>query len=207
MKVTGRRAATGTHSTKTAKTVKPPKKKEPKAPSQGAQQQTQVGWPGDGFDAPKAPPAATRTGRPNTGRGVQATPAVVQRGADRLERDKSLGGEWLKEAGLLLGGVTASVVVNVFHQFETKPNAELDWTVERLGELCGALFVEFLSPEDGRDVVELVRDAAKDANGFDAKFKKAFGTTPLEATSDFIDFISETEGKPQARLADSIYGE
>lgn len=191
MKVTGQRAATG--GTSTREPARTPKEKKSK------------GWPeDDGFEAPVQKPGSTKK-TSKTPR-AQVGPAMVDAGSRALARDRrNTEGNALRDAGWLLGGLTASVVINVIHQFQRTPVPELDATVQRLGELCGALFVEFLGGMDD-DVTHQASAVAKEENAFGEHFEASFGMSPLEATARFVDFIARTEGFPRERLRGSIYG-
>lgn len=192
MKVTGQRARTGETNTM-------------KQPARTPQDTPTKGWrDDDGFEAPvrKASSAkkARKTPRP------QASAALVNAGARALSRDRrNTEGNALRDAGWLLGGMTASVVINVIHQFQSTRVPELDVTVLRLGELCGALFVEFIAGKDDAATAR-ASSAARDAERFDEAFEQSFGMSPLEATARFVDFIARTEGYPRERLRGSIYG-
>lgn len=189
MKVTGQRATAG-KTTSTKQPARTPKEKRPK------------GWSAeDRFEAPvqkaASPKKPPKTPRP------QAGPELVDAGTRALARDRSSKDEaGLREAGRLLGGLTASVVINLLHQFQSTPVPELDATVQRLGELCGALFVEFLGgmKDDG------VQQAPREPDSFSAHFEARYSSSPLEATARFIGFIARTEGAPRERLRGSIYG-
>jgi len=191
MKVTGQRATTvGTTSRR--QPGRTPTKKEPK------------GWPeGDSFDGPvpktRSPQKTSKTPR------AQVGPAFLDAGTRALARDrKNAEGDGLRDASRLLGGLTASVVITVIQQFQSPPVPVRDATVQRFGELCGALFVEFLGGT-GADVAHRTR-AAKHDDGFTEHFEASFGMSPLEATARFVDFIARTEGFPRDRLRGSIYG-
>ena len=191
MKVTGQRAL---GEVKGVEREQPRRAKETKQP-----------WKEDGFDAPVKKPAPKKGSK--TPR-VQASAGLVKAGASALQRDQAVKRtepEALRDAGWLLGGLTTSLVMSVLHQFQLQPQKELDPTVQRLGELCGALFVEFVGRMVSDDVLEEANRVARDAQAFSGRFEKSFGMTPLEATGRFIEFIASTEGKPRERLRGSTY--
>jgi hypothetical protein len=192
MKVTGQRATTG-GTTSTKQPARTPKEKKTKV------------WPeDDGFETP-VPKTGSSKKTSKTPR-AEVSAAMVDAGSRALARDRrNTEGNALRDAGWLLGGLTASVVINVIHQFQRTPVPELDATVQRLGELCGALFVEFLGGMD-HDVTPRARAVAKQEDGFLEHFEASFGMSPLEATARFVDFIARTEGFPRERLRGSIYG-
>ena len=191
MKVTEQRATAGGNTSK--QPARKPAEKKVK------------GWSEDDrFEAPVRKAASTkktaRAPRP------QAGPALVGAGTRALTRDRSTSdGDAMREAGRLLGGLTASVVINLIAQFQSTPVPALDLTVQRLGELCGALFVEFLGGMK-QDVVPQARETARKPDSFSKHFEDSFGMAPFEATARFVDFIARTEGAPRERLRGSIYG-
>ncbi len=77
------------------------------------------------------------------------------------------------------------------------------------GEVMGALFVEYLATHVKKDAVIRLCDAveaAGDGKRFTDAFKKSFGISLSEAERRFIEFVRETEGDPQRRLAGTLYG-
>ena len=77
-----------------------------------------------------------------------------------------------------------------------------------LGEVTGALFVEYLATHVKRDAVVRLADAVEAAgNGtrFTDAFQVAFGLSLAETERRFVAFIRETEGQPARRLAGTLY--
>lgn len=160
----------------------------------------------DGFDPPASTRSTTGASR-RQGGAVQVTSGFLESGRATLEkhRREPTGSSVLTEAGRILGGLTAMVVVNVLHQFQAKPNAKVDSGIESLGELTGALFVEYLGAHVQPEVFTLIDGVVSAGAAFTERFDDAFGMSPLEATQRFLGFITATDGRPERRLAGTVY--
>lgn len=174
------------------------------------------GWHADRFEPPRrASPTATRPRRR-----AEVSDALVRWGAAALERAHA-SDDWvdLRDAGWLLGGLTRGVVVAVLGQFQERAPASLDRGIQRLGELCGALFLEHLCAtrelllpkrprlEGTRKAAALGRWLTRTPHDFAARLVNAWGLTPAEATRYFLAFIAATEGNPAERLERSLFGQ
>ncbi|MFT3713637.1 MAG: hypothetical protein QM817_38760 [Archangium sp.] len=127
-----------------------------------------------------------------------------------LRKDRDFADELsLRDAGWLLGGLTPSVVINVMYQFTTAPRGKLDRGVQRLGDLCGALFLEFLCHATGRnprDAVELGKALTSDPENYEARFLRLLSLKPERALKLFLAFFANTQRSAQKRLSFSVYG-
>ncbi|MFO0598335.1 MAG: hypothetical protein U0228_23725 [Myxococcaceae bacterium] len=159
-------------------------------------------WHQDGFEPP-AKPKATHGKKKKPTRPITVSPALVDVGAAALARDRKAPRADRKDAGWLLGGITTAVVINVMQQTQQRPMQSLDVAVQRLAELCGALFLEFLARElEPKQSTPGVLPGHED---FEKNFQLAFGLTALDATLLFVDFLERTDGRPRERLRGSIY--
>ena len=78
-----------------------------------------------------------------------------------------------------------------------------------IGETTGALFIEFLRVRMGKrdalpKVAEVISEVGR-GESYDAAFKRQFGVPPREVEAAFVDFIADTEGSPQDRLAGTLF--
>jgi hypothetical protein len=88
-----------------------------------------------------------------------------------------------------------------------------------LGEVGGALFVEFLRAKiDRPDVPQKgfpnamqqfakIYAAIGKGQDYDQAFQQQFKMAPAQAEAGFVKFIGDTEGKPQDRLGGTLYGD
>lgn len=191
MRVTGERRAAGT-------TEQHDKKKAPPKKQRGS-----ATWFEDGFDAPVK---KVKKPKGKTPPKLEATPALLAQGKATVERHRASGdGSMLADVARALAGLTASVVVGVLHQCQSQPDAATERGIQQLGELTGALFVEYLATHVQPDTLAAVGEVVKAVDDFGQRFEASFGMSPFEATRRFVDFIASTEGQPQRRLAGTLY--
>lgn len=119
---------------------------------------------------------------------------------DARERDRAA----LVEVGRVVGGLGAELVIEVINHFAQRARPARERGMVLLGELVGALFVEFWARDRGPDAVHKVLEAVEDV---DAVIKKELGVGAGQAIERFIDFIEETEGQPAKRLAGTVYAD
>lgn len=176
-----------------------------------------AGWHIDRFEQPTKPKPPRELGAT---RRIEVSDAFVRWGAAALERARG-SGDWvdLRDAGWLLGGLNRSVVVAVLHHFQETAPAALERGLQRLGELCGALFLEHLCQtrklririnprlKGTRRDAFIGRYLTRRPKALSARLEKAFGLTLAQATKHFLAFISATEKAPDQRLSSSIFGE
>lgn len=190
MRVTGERAVAGAKQAQVQKA----------APAEGARRAKRFE---DGFDAKveKAKRKKTPVKAP-----VAVSRGVVEAGSRALERDRTASTTSLREAAVLLGGLTAALVVNVLHQLGgDAPAATPSRSTQRLGELTGALFLEWLATTIEPDTAVALGGVLDEVADFSHRFEQHFGLTPLDATRRFVDFIAATEGDARGRLRGTLY--
>jgi hypothetical protein len=100
------------------------------------------------------------------------------RGRARVAEDEGRERAQLKKLGQLMGTLTAEVVRELIKHFIQHPPAQRAAAMVVLGELTGALLVEYwaLASCDARSVLDR-----------------------------FVNFIEDTEGQPERRLAGTLY--
>lgn len=176
-----------------------------------------AGWHTDRFEALPKQRAPREVG---TGRRIEVGDAFVRWGAAALERARATR-DWvdLRDAGWLLGGLNRAVVVAVLNHFQETAPAALDRGLQRLGELCGALFLEHLCStralkipvsrrlKGSRLAAFIGRWLTRKPGACGARMEKAFGLTTAQATKHFLAFITATEKQPSERLRRSIFGD
>lgn len=192
MRVTGERVAVGAK--------QQVERTQQAAPAAGARRARRFE---DGFDATveKTKKKKTPAKAP-----VAISRGVVEAGSRALERDRTAPAPSLREAAVLLGGLTAALVVNVLHQLGGEaPAAAPSRSTQRLGELTGALFLEWLATTIEPDTAAALSGVLDEVADFSHRFEQHFGLTPFEATRRFVDFIAATEGDARTRLRGTLY--
>jgi hypothetical protein len=156
------------------------------------------------------PPTRTRSRRRDAAAELRPTCELLAYAVESLCTDRDCGDELaVRDAGWLLGGLTAPVVINVMHQFMTTPRGKLDRGVQRLGDLCGALLLEFLCHATGRsalDAVAVGRAITREPDRYEERFMRAFALTPERALKVFLEFFANTQHSARKRLSFSVYG-
>ncbi|MFZ5438530.1 MAG: hypothetical protein ACOZQL_00910 [Myxococcota bacterium] len=95
-------------------------------------------------------------------------------------------------------------VVQEFRSEHPQGNPNLSY----LGEVAGALFVEYLSAHVKRDALVRLGDAIEatgDGARFTDEFERRFGLSLAAAEARFVAFIAETADDPRRRLAGTIF--
>lgn len=155
-------------------------------------------WYRDAFEVAKARPVPRRAGAT----AVVKDLAEAGRGrlaADARERDEAA----LVEVGRVVGGLGAELVIEVINHFAQRARPARERGMVLLGELVGALFVEFWARDRGTGAVHKVLEAVDDV---ETVIRKELGVGASQAIEMFIDFIEVTEGQPAKRLAGTLYG-
>lgn len=134
---------------------------------------------------------------------------------DVYDRRRGLKNPAIAESAKALGQYTADDARQVFENFAGNEAPELRRGNGARDERIGALFVEFLrtrlsaNGHQGRSNAYAALDAAVrrvgKGQGFDQAFKKEFGVSLDDAKNQFLAFMKQTEGDPQARLAGTIW--
>jgi hypothetical protein len=115
----------------------------------------------------------------------------------------------LHDAARTMAGFSADDVAYLLQNFRGPDAENQPPNFVYAGEVMGALFVEYLGAHVKRDAVLRISDAIEAAgNGveFGAAFRAALGLSLGEAQRRFVEFIRETEGDPNRRLAGTLYG-
>lgn len=108
----------------------------------------------------------------------------------------------VREVGRLLGGLTAEVVIELINHFAQRARPAREGPMVVLGELVGALFVEFWARQRGPDAVHRLLEAPEAG---EAALRRELGVGAAQALERFLDFLEVTEGQPTRRLAGTLY--
>ncbi len=118
----------------------------------------------------------------------------------------------LESVAATLGQLSADDAAWVLRNFR-RPEAEQNAPrAVYLGEITGALFVEFLRTRlNGRgdaaalDKLSNATDVVDEGVSFAAAFAREFGVPLSEAERQFVRYIGQTEADPEARLQGTLY--
>lgn len=131
-----------------------------------------------------------------------STLAVVrdfaQQGWLRVAQDERRCRAELLELGLLMGRLTATLVVELINHFLQRASLHRSHPMVALGSLTSALFVEFWAVRRGDQ-------ALARALGEAGSLEKELGSGASQALEQFLTFLEETEGHPARRLAGTLY--
>jgi hypothetical protein len=108
----------------------------------------------------------------------------------------------------VMGQLDAPAVKEILTHFTKGQDEQRDPRFVFLGEVTGALFVEYLSTHVKPDTIARLADAVEatgHGGSFGTTFAKAFGMTLSQAVQRFVDFIQATEGQPAERLKGTLY--
>lgn len=105
--------------------------------------------------------------------------------------------------------VTADQARDVMDHYRD-PSAESDPNRDGFrDETTGALYVNFLKSQLGFEdvlprIAQVVQDVGKGSD-YDTAFKKQFGISSTDSENKFVQFMKDTENKPEARLEGTIW--
>lgn len=106
----------------------------------------------------------------------------------------------VKQSLSRLSGQDAAWVMNEFRTSHPASHPELSY----VGEIGGALFVEWLDAHVKKNALAHLGNAFE-GRDFARGFKKEFGITLEEAEQRFVDFVADTEGKPEKRFKGTLF--
>jgi hypothetical protein len=146
------------------------------------------------------------------GNGTDTMPTYILEGRAYVDGDK-----YAKDASQIspyLGQLTAqdaqAVLKGFRHPGDEQKNPEFGF----MGEITGALFVEFLrtrlNGKGDADAMSRLSAATTSLNtgtSYDDAFKQQFGVTLASAEQQFVQYIGSTEGNPKARLSGTLYAQ
>lgn len=112
-----------------------------------------------------------------------------------------------------LGAISASQADYVLDRFVSAKDEQRDSRLVYLGEITGALFVEFLrtrlngsGKSDAIARLSDVTESVAEGQSFDAAFRREFGLGLTAARRQFSQYLEATQGRPRERLRGTLYG-
>ncbi len=144
------------------------------------------------------------------GKGTDGMPTYILEGRAYVDGDK-----YAKDASHIspyLGQLTAQDAQAVLKGFRRPAIEQKDPEFGFMGEITGALFVEFLRTRlngkgdaDAMSRLSAATTSLSTGTTYDAAFKQQFGVTLASAEQQFVQYIGSTEGNPTARLSGTLY--
>jgi hypothetical protein len=148
------------------------------------------------------------------GRRADAIPTYLVEGKAYVLGDRYVGRRTahIDNVAAVLGQLSARDAAAVLQNFRHASDEQRNARFVFLGEVTGALFVEFLRTRvDGRgraDTLDRLSNATAavgQGESYAAAFRREFGLSLPAAEQQFLRYLAETEGRPRARLAGTLY--
>lgn len=118
-----------------------------------------------------------------------------------------------KDVARTLGRISAQQADAVLEHFTDARDEQQDPRVVYLGEITGALFVEFLRTRlggrgraDAMARLSAVTEAVGHGSPYRAAFAAKFGVSLEHARAQFTQYLEKTDGDPAERLRGTLYG-